>query len=134
MKQNLIILICIFLFSCVEKSQIPIPNTLEIALGNKYSDYVSNLNKAYKKDSSALLKLFKIDYINDAAGYEHGFILYQIMNTYDDKIFSTVLQRLSARELNTVKLYFEVGIDANDKYKYEMKEHYPLSSNTLQIK
>ena len=38
-----------------KKPEIPVSNTLEIALGNKYASYVSNLNKACERDTSALL-------------------------------------------------------------------------------
>ncbi|HET6226473.1 MAG TPA: hypothetical protein VFF27_09360 [Bacteroidia bacterium] len=72
MGKKIFILICILLCSCKEQPLIPVSNTLEIALGDKYPDYVSDLNKAYGKDSVALLEFLKIDDIYDAAGYDHG--------------------------------------------------------------
>jgi hypothetical protein len=51
-KQLLILLLCVILYSCKEQPKIPISNTLEIALGNRYAVYVENLNKAFEKDST----------------------------------------------------------------------------------
>ncbi|PUZ19291.1 hypothetical protein GA0116948_1307 [Chitinophaga costaii] len=134
MKKNFYILVCILLFSCKEQPKIPISNTLEIALGKRYSAYVNNLNKAFEKDSTALLYFFKIDYINDAAGYDHGYILYQLIKIYGDEKFANALQKTTAKGLQNVSQYVEVGIDANDRQKNEMKINYPISSNILKIK
>jgi len=133
MKKQLFILISILFYGCQEQPKIPISNTLEIALGNKYSTYVCKLNKAFKKDTTALLDFFKINYINDGAGYDHGFILFQLMKVYGDREFSNTLQKTTESELSDLRQYFEVGIDANDKYKDEMKKEYPNSSDILQI-
>ncbi len=134
MKKPLIILICFLICGCSQQPKVPISNTLEIALDNKYSAYVSTLNKAFEGDTAALLDFYKIEYINDAAGYDHGFILFQLMKKYGDKNFSNALQKLSEKDLNNVRQYIEVGIDANDKYKLEMKKEYPISSKIFQIK
>lgn len=58
MKYLLIILI-FTLFSCKEQAKIPISNTLEIALNNKYSNYVNILNNTLDGDSLALKKFLK---------------------------------------------------------------------------
>ena len=137
MKNSLIIVIAILFYGCTEQPKIPISNTLEIALDNhsKYSEYIRTLNKAVDKDSTALLNFFKIDYINDAAGYDHGFILVQLMKIYGDKKFSDILQMTNDQDLRKVRQYFEVGIDAkSNSEKNEMKISYPISSKILQIR
>ena len=48
------------ILGCKEKPKLPISNTLEIALGKRYSVYVKNLNKAFEKDSTELLIFLKI--------------------------------------------------------------------------
>ena len=130
------IVIFSFFYSCNPKPKISISNTLEIALDNhsKYSEYVRILNKACEKDSAALLNFFKVDYIYDAAGYDHGNVLFQLMKIFGDKTFSKILKNASEKDLNNVRQYFEVGIDANDKDRDEVKISYPISSNILEIK
>lgn len=122
------------LYGCIEQPEIPVPNTLEIALGNKYASYVSNLNKACERDTSALLVLLKMDDIYDAAGYDHGYMLVQLMKLNGDTSFAKILQCMTRKDLNNVSQYIEVGLDANDSEKYEMKNKFPLSMNILYLK
>ena len=126
-------LIFLFFYSCNPKPRISVSNTLEIALDNhnKYSEYVRILNKAFEKDSTALLNFFKVDYIYDAAGYDHGYVLFQLMKIYGDKTFSQILRKATGKDLDNVRQYFEVGIDANDRERDEMKISYPISSKIL---
>lgn len=137
MKKLLFVLICILFYSCNEQPKIPISNTLEIALDNhsKYSEYVRTLNKAFEKDSTALLNFFKIDYIYDAAGYDHGYIIFQLLKIYGDKKFANILQKATKKDLIYVSQYFEGGIDSNsDSQNDEIKIRYPISSKILQIR
>ena len=130
-------MICISFYSCKVQPKISIANTLEIALDNhnKYSEYVNILNKAFEKDSTALLSFFKIDYIYDAAGYDHGYILFQLLKIYGDKKFSNILQKANEKDLNNVRVYFEVGMDSNSDYQNdEIKKAYPISSKILNLK
>lgn len=137
MKKLLFVLICILFYGCNEQPKIPISNTLEIALDNqsKYSEYVKILNKAYEKDSTALLNFFKIDYIYDAAAYDHGYIIFQLLKIYGDKKFANILQMATKKDLSNVIQYFDGGIDSNsDIQNDEIKISYPISSKILQIK
>jgi hypothetical protein len=134
MKKQLFILVCLFFCSCQEQPKIPVSNTLEVALGNRYSEYVTLLNKAFKKDTTVLSDFLKIDYIYDAAGYDHGFILFELMKIYGDKEFSYTLGKMSSNNLKNVSQYFEVGLDANDTHKIEMKKEYPISYEILRLK
>ncbi|QOG04602.1 hypothetical protein [Flavobacterium sp. MDT1-60] len=134
MKKSLIIVICLLFYGCKEQSQIPISNTLELALGDNYSSYVENLNKAFVKDNSATLKILKVDYIYDAGGYDHGYILYLLMKRYGDKEFSILLNSMSKKDLTAVSQYLEVGLDANDTKRGQVKIDYPICSNILLIK
>ncbi|WP_281235087.1 hypothetical protein [Flavobacterium gelatinilyticum] len=131
MKKIVIILICLLCYGCKEESRIPISNTLEIALGDNYSSYVTNLNLAYEKDRSAAIRILKIDYIYDAGGYDHGYILYQLIKRYSDNEFTAILKKLSRNDLITVNQYLEVGLDANDKKREEFKRDYPISLSVL---
>ena len=65
MKKIMFIFLCFLFCTCKRQPKIPISNTLEIALGKRYSEYVNLLNKATKKDTIALLQFLKINYIND---------------------------------------------------------------------
>jgi len=123
----------IILVGCVEHSQLPISNTLELALGNKHSQYVKQLNKSCHHDNSALVDFLKINYISDAAGYDHGFIIHQLMKQCGDTEFLSALEKLTDKELDIVHQYLEVGVDANEKYRQEVKNNYPLSAEKMKI-
>jgi hypothetical protein len=120
-----VILLCFLLIGCTQRSKIPIPNTLEISLGRKYNSYVNTLNNVYNKDKASLQSFLRINYINDAAGYEHGYILFQLLKVVGDENFVANLKKLNKEEVDIVTRYIEAGIDANDKYKDEIKISYP---------
>lgn len=111
--------------------EIPISNSLEIALGNNYNSYVDLLNRSVSNDTVALLKFIKIDNINDAAGYDHGYILYKLLETIGDNNFSSALKKLSPQEKINFVNYFEVGVDANDSLMSQYKIKYPLSYDLI---
>lgn len=134
MRKIILLIICFSFYGCKEQSRIPISNTLELALGKNYNDYVRILNEAYEKDNNAMLKMLKINCIYDSAGYDHGHILYQLIIRYNDKEFSNVLHKLSKKDLSNVVQYLEVGLDANDMERLQFKRNYPICSNILQIR
>jgi hypothetical protein len=134
MKYICFLFCLVFLFCCKEHPKIAISNTLEIALGDRYSVYVSNLNKAIERDSSALLIIFKVDYIEDAAGYDHGYILYQLLKLYGDEKFAESLRKLRDKDLRNVSQYIEAGIDSNENQRREVLTNYPFSASILRLK
>jgi hypothetical protein len=135
LKYLQILFIALTLNSCKPNSFIPISNNLEIALNQKgdYNNYISLLNKSVQNDSSALNKFFKINYIYDAAGYDHGFILFQLLKNIGDKNFASNLKKLDKTELINVINYIEVGIDGNEERKKEIKDKFPETANLLKM-
>ena len=133
MKYLLSITLIVFV-GCRDHSPIPISNTLEIAIESRYTSYMLTLNKACRHDSISLVEFLKIDYIHDAAGYDHGFVLYQLMKNSGDKEFSNALQKLNKSQLNTVRDYIEVGLDADDEGQQVLKLNFPLSASILNSK
>ena len=129
------IFFCFFLFFCCKnESEKMISNTLEIALNKRYCFYSNTLESANQKDSIALVDFLKIDYIYDAAGYDHGYILYQLMQKCGDKNFSNALKKITQKELWQVRLYIEAGLDARDGEIKRMIMYYPISSRFLNFK
>lgn len=118
-------------FSCTPTPEIPISNTLEIALGDRYSVYVDLLNKAVSKDTAALHRFLEIDNIYDAAGYDHGWVLIQLMKKNGDKDFAKALLKLNKSQLNNLKQYFEVGTDGGGMSNDTLFKMYPNSFNQL---
>lgn len=116
---------CCLYFSCQQQPKIPISNNLEIALGDRYDEYIINLNKAYENDSVSLLNFLRIDYINDAAGYDHGYVLFLLIKKLGDDNFSKALGKMDDKTIKTVYQYIEVGVDASDENKNYLEKNYP---------
>ncbi len=126
------LLISFFLLvGCIEHPIVPISNTLEIALDRKYAQYVCKLNKAYSHDSTALVDFLKINYLYDAAGYDHGYVLFQLLKHCGDNEFVSTLDKLSQNQLSVVSQYFEVGLDSNFR---EVISNYPMSAKKMGLK
>jgi hypothetical protein len=125
-SQILVYILLTFLFySCQPKPAIPISDNLKIALGNKYPGYIETLNKATKGDTLNMRKFLEIDYIGDGGGYDHGWVLVELMKKVGDEKFVNVLQSLDKKKLENVKQYFEVGIDNRGKKNEILFNDYP---------
>jgi hypothetical protein len=97
-----------------------------------YEDiYLPLLTKASDGDSVALVDSLKINGIEDASGYEHGFVVVQLMKSIGDVRFSKGLAKLNDSELRNISSYLEVGLD-NDKENTALyKKRFPLSKKIL---
>jgi hypothetical protein len=115
----------ILFYSCQSKPHIPISDNLKIALGNKYPDYVSMLNKATLGDTFNVRKFLEIDYIGEGGGYDHGWVLVQLMKKVGDEKFVNALQSFDKKKLDNVKQYFEVGIDNGGNKNAILFNEYP---------
>ena len=126
---------CFTLFAILKCStfspKIPISNTLEIALAKNYDKYVELLNKSINNDTIALTEFLKIDNIYDAAGYDHGYIIIQILENVGDSNFANAVKKLDAKEMQNLKQYFEVGFDAKNTLQEEYKFKYPTTFKLL---
>ncbi len=131
-KYYLIALVLIMILSCTQKSIIPISNTLEIGLGKEYLDYVELLNKAAEKDTSALRQFISIDYLYNGAGYDHGWVLLELMKIIGDKDFTKAIKSLNKKQFNILFEYIEAGLDCHTEKK-QLFNQYPQTFKTLGI-
>jgi hypothetical protein len=115
----------ILFYSCQSKPQIPLSDNLKTALGNKYSGYVGMLNKSIKGDTVNMHSFLEIDYIGDGGGYDHGWVLVQLLKKVGDAKFVNVLHSLDKKKLLNVKEYFNVGIDNGGKKNKILFNDYP---------
>ncbi|MBA3283996.1 MAG: hypothetical protein H0U27_02905 [Nitrosopumilus sp.] len=134
MKNKIILLLVLTFYSCLNNPKIPIPNTLELALRERYSEYVQLLNKAHARDTLALNAFLKIDYIHDSAGYDHGYILFQLIKVVGDDQFANVLKKIDCKTVEKVARYVEVGIDASDKDRKDLLQNYPKVTTILHLR
>lgn len=118
-------------FGCKKHSKLPISNNLEIRLGSKLNEYISLLNGAYKNDSTSLVNFLSIQNIGGAAGYDHGYNLYEIMRSIGDTNFAKGLNNLDLEELNSVKNYLEVGMFNDEDYSIFLSNSYPKTARIL---
>jgi hypothetical protein len=112
-------------YSCQSKPAIPISDNLKIALGNKYPGYIETLNKATKGDTLNIRRVLEIDYIGGGGGYDHGWLLVQLMKKIGDEKFVSILHSFDKMKLENVKHYFEVGIDNGEKKNEILFNDYP---------
>ena len=134
MKRSIVFLFCILFYGCIKQSKIPISNTLEIGLGDRYNEYINVLNRAYDGDSIALGEFLKIDHISDGAGYDHGYVLLQLIKVQGDEKFAETLEKMDDKTVQTVCQYVEVGVDSNDKDRDDLKVNYPKVVAILKFK
>lgn len=123
----------IFFVSCIQKPIIPISETLEQGLGNRYNNYVTLLNKSVQFDSSALLKFLEIDDIYDGASYDHGWILARLMEKVGDEKFSFALAKMDKKQVNIFLSYFQAGLDLDESINLNnnLSKKFPLSFKLL---
>ena len=118
--------------SCTPDPAIQIGDTLEIALGKKYSDYVVKLNASVKGDTSALHNFLLVDDLYDGAAYDHGWVLIELMQKLDDETFASGLSKLNKEQLDNLNMYFKGGLDIHAKSN-ELASGYLISFNALGI-
>lgn len=129
------IIIVVFSVSC-NRPALVIPDTLELQLRNRdsYRHYVKLVNRAMAKDTIALQELLMIDDLSDAACYEHGDILIQLLENLGDEQYSKVLSSIPTKQKVFLRGYFEAGMDIRKlEYKIRIDKEYPITFNELEF-
>ena len=135
MKKCCFVIIAFLCAACVRPALI-IPATLETNLrySSSYHHYVKLVNRAMDKDTAALKELLLIDNIGDAAGYEHGDILIQLLENLGDDLYSIVLSTVPTNQKNNLQAYFMVGMDIRKKeYCFRIDKKYPKTFSELEF-
>jgi hypothetical protein len=118
--------------SCTSKPLIPISDTLETSLHENYSNYVLLLNKSINGDTTALNEFLIINNIYDVAGYDHGWVLIELMKKLGDKQFSNGIAKLNSKQFSNLKEYFRVGLDENSQ-TLKLSKSYPITFNLFKF-
>lgn len=130
------IVIVVFSVSCIRPALV-IPDTLELQLRvrDSYRHYVKLVNRAMAKDTIALRELLMIDDIGDAASYEHGDILIQLLENLGDEHYSKVLSSIPTKQKKLfLQGYFRAGMDIRkSEYKIRIDKEYPNTFNELEF-
>lgn len=111
---------------------IRVSENLLSSLSPDEATYLPLLSKAAKGDSIALVNFIKINSIEDATGYEHGFVIFQLMKEVGDVRFSKALSKLDASELRNISNYLEVGLDNDQANTALYEKNFRLSRNLLE--
>ncbi|MBO7587498.1 MAG: hypothetical protein J6T13_10050 [Bacteroidales bacterium] len=86
------------------------------------------------KDTTALKELLMINNIGDAAGYEHGDILIQLLENLGDDMYSNVLSTVPTTQKIKLQDYFCVGMDIRKReYTFRIDKKYPKTFNELEV-
>ena len=72
-----------------------------------------------------------IENIYNGAGYDHGWVLTELMKKLGDKQFSDGLIKVNRKQLNNLKEYFKVGLDGDSKSNNNLPQQYPLTFKIL---
>ena len=118
--------------SCTQRPKIPLTDNLEFALGSKYSDYVKNLNNAYKGNETALKEFFNYTGFYDGSGYDHGWVLIELMRKVGDSKFSIALKEMDKKRLEDLHDYFMAGLDMHSM-TISLPHQYPKTFEVLKI-
>ncbi len=116
MKCILKIFTFFILFNCNDynKSNKLIPENFEIYLkeNDEFYNYRLLLSKSIKNDTTALLKLMKINNIcGGEYAFEHGYIFLKIVEIIGDNQFSKNYKHLNENEKKNLNDYLIMGID-----------------------
>ena len=131
-KSTFLSLIFLFLIGCSAKPKIPISESLELALDTTYPKYVALLNSSADKDPKSLKGFLEIDYIGGTAGYDHGWMIIQLMRQWGDKDFSSILETTTKSKQLTIKNYIEVGAQgSNMRMMDSLMKDFPRSFKLL---
>ncbi|MBU3662557.1 MAG: hypothetical protein FGM41_05090 [Bacteroidetes bacterium] len=103
---------------------------MKTGLGDRYSDYVKLINKSASGDGEALVLFLQYQNIDDGAGYDHGWVLIELMKKVGDEQFSDALLNLSPTQVDHVKNYFNAGFDVHTKTDKLFNE-YPKTFKVL---
>lgn len=128
-------LVCVVYISCKQPSAIPLTDNIQSAFTNShdYDSYVEKLNKSYKGDTTALSEFLEIDIFEDAAVYDHGMILCELMRINGDRNFANELKKKDSLKLITVSKYIKAGIDLYGDPKTPINLQFPESSKLLKM-
>jgi hypothetical protein len=106
-----ILFLLAFTEACGPKPKIEVAEILEIALEDRYDDYVKTLNRAHGGDRVAVKNLLLYSGFYDGATYEHGWVIIRLMVHLGDDFFSTEIEELSKDEVATMYTYLTAGLD-----------------------
>jgi len=93
----------------------------------EHIDYCKLLKKAIKKDSTSI-RIFTLLEIYDAASYDHGEVIVDLIGIIGEDNFLQALATINNREKAWVEGSIEVGLEYGDNPKYKgkrLKEAFP---------
>lgn len=131
---KIILFVILFVFiSCknnCEINGIEISELLKISTNKPYCELVE---KAINKDEQSLKEISELR-ILDGAGYEHGYVLIQIIEKIGEKKYVEIIKDFSTKEKETIYSYLRVGLEygGNKLYKNRSVEDIlPILSKNL---
>lgn len=126
------IVLCHILQSC-QKSTCKLPSgnsvsDLLITVSNEHNyNYCQLLESALKGDNNSIKKLSLLDF-SDAAGYDHGAVLIELIHEIGPKKYTNALTSTSKEQKNLIEGYLDVGLMYGFRKEYEnkpLREVYP---------
>lgn len=110
--------ICILTFNSIFKNSctygtIYVSPTLYEAAQNKDCNYCELVECSLNNSTRCILNISKINNINNAAGYEHGEVMLQLIDSLGQDYYINVIENLNRDERRNLLGYLSVGLQYN---------------------
>lgn len=103
--------------SCVDVKKIEVSSLLIRYSKDNDIDYCRILKSAIKGNDASIYNLVKLN-IYDAAGYDHGIVIVDLISYIgENKFINSVKNKLNDKEKSILADYLKVGIEYNNKLK-----------------
>lgn len=115
-----------FRTNCPKIEGINVSELLYFAAENRSYPLCDLVEKSVAKDKEALKALSLLN-IYDAASYDHGILLVDMIKKVGSSVYIDALGELSKEEKEKIKMYLDVGVEYGKKYsKYNgVEELFP---------
>lgn len=123
MKNILVLIACLNFVACVEnctaKLKVPLDTHLFNHIQIEGYTYCELVNRSLNGEERAIILLSKVD-IGDAAGYQHGAVLIEIIDLIGEEKYIDYYKNLSIYNRRLIyNLFLPVGLEYTNNKKYE---------------
>ncbi len=120
--------------SCTDETGIHVSELLLITAGKQSYEYCELLRKAVKNDKASIKTLSLLEF-NDAAGYDHGSVIVDLILLIGEENYVDAVKEANSKEKSTIEAYIDVGLEYgnNPDFKSQsLNSAFPTLAKVLQ--
>lgn len=110
---------------CKNDANIEVSELLYIHTSDRDIEYCKLLKGAISNNNSDLMKLLKLE-ILDGAAYDHGIVLYELVDYLGESKFIELTVNLTAKDRKAVLSYLRAGVEYDSKNETPFNEKFPM--------